>query len=173
MPLTAQGASGVSQDSSAASMGSCREHMKAWQDGHNWKESWKKAAHQEYQSWKEKARENWRKEKVQMRQQWKAKGKGKGKGKWPWWPSEDPTADATEDGTNSIISDSLGSGAMLEPSDAGDSAPPGLEPPQMCYGSSWWKGKGHGKGKDWPPMWPWGPWEGAMMQPPPFPPNFW
>jgi len=181
-----QGASMASREGSAANAaGSWREHMKAWQDKHKEQcHAWKKAWKEHKEVWKEQ-KAHWKKGEML-----KGKGKGKGKGKHMyWWLTEGPGAEAAEEDANSTVSNSMASGPVPDASDAGDSAPPGLEVPSAAWGDTFWyekllKGKGHGKhhgkprprhhGKDWEPMWPWGahPWEGPMMHPP-FPPHCW
>lgn len=173
VPSDAQGAPTSSRDTASFSTGSWREHMKGWPESNDWKESWRK--------WKEEKAEfkaEWKRDMARRKGEFmkgKAKGKGKGKGKWHWWVPDGAT-DAAEDGANSTISDSMASAPAASISDAGDTAPPGLDLPHACWGGGgpwWWKGKGRGKGKDWAPMqWPWGPWEGSMMNPA-FSPHFW
>lgn len=128
--------------------------VKAWQDGHDWKEWWKEAHHLKGE-WK--------------RQKGKGKGKGKhGKGKWHhwWWP--EPPGEASEEASNS---NAVYDPYTVDASGAGDCRPPGLEAASHdhSWGGLWWplwggKGKGKHKGKEkgseWASAFPWGPWEG-------------
>jgi hypothetical protein len=136
-------------------------------DWKEWKHFWKKA-------WKDQAMEL-KKEFALRKGAFKGKGKGKGKGKWAhWWHFEDMPADpAADDGANSMADGSTVGFTAADGSEAGESAPPGLELPQNCWGAPWWaKGKSKGK-RDWASGWPWGTWPGMMMQNHCATPPFW